>query len=85
MTELKTQVSKVISYSQGIENPQVDGLLDQWYKAKKDIIDNWFNGKLIFETGEMQFTLSQEAKQSRLAAFLEWAYQINLDTKAYRC
>ena len=32
--EVKDQVKKVIAYSQGIENPQIDELMDKWLESK---------------------------------------------------
>ena len=35
--EIKQQVREVIRYSQGIENPQIDKLIEDWREAKRDL------------------------------------------------
>ena len=47
LNEIKSNVKDVISYSQGIEDPKVDELIDNWYQAKKNIIA-LFGDKLIY-------------------------------------
>ena len=46
--EIKEQFKKVISYSQGIENPVVDDLFEKWLEGKRDFIEA-MGGKLIYE------------------------------------
>lgn len=69
METIKKQFKKVISYSQDIENPQVDSLFEQWYKAKKPFIDNF--GGLIYEfPEEVEFTLSENEQQALIEKFI---------------
>lgn len=77
---MEQQVNKVISYSQGIENPQTDELLSQWRKAKQSFIDFWLDGELTKEFGHVQFTLSQKGKKDRFNNFYDWVYQLGVDT-----
>ena len=35
---IKEQVKKVITYSQNIEEPKVDWLINSWFKAKANFI-----------------------------------------------
>lgn len=74
MTELekiKNDFKKVISCSQGIDNPQVDGLFDQWLEAKSDIIGR-MDGKLIYTYPEkVSFELDAKEKQQRVNEFIE--------------
>ena len=54
--DIKVQVSKVISHSQGFE-PNVDWLIDTWTKQKAKFIKA-FGGKLIYEVPmSVQFLL----------------------------
>ena len=58
LEEIKEQVKSVIQYSQGIEDPKVDKLIDDWYKAKEDFISMMGN-KFIYEFPDtFTFTLS---------------------------
>ena len=45
--DIKEQFKKVISYSQGIENPVVDDLFEKWLEGKRDFIEA-MGGKLIY-------------------------------------
>lgn len=59
LDEIKNQVSKVIKYTQGFE-PDVDYLINTWYKSKKDFID-LFNGELYYRSFEkIHIDLSEE-------------------------
>lgn len=70
LNEIKSNVKEVISYSQGIENPLVDELIDNWYQAKKDIIA-LFGGKLIYTFPEkVVFHLDEREKKARLSEFI---------------
>ena len=70
LNEIKSNVKEVISYSQGIENPKVDELIDNWYQAKKDIIA-LFGGKLIYTFPEkVVFHLDEREKKARLSEFI---------------
>ena len=69
LEDIKTQVSKVISYSQGIPEPKVDDIIDQWYTAKRPFILQF--GGLIKETEfPVTLTLSRDAKRDRYNEFL---------------
>ena len=70
LNEIKSNVKEVISYSQGIENPLIDELIDNWYQAKKDIIA-LFGGKLIYTFPEkVVFHLDEKEKKARLSEFI---------------
>ena len=70
LNEIKSNIKEVISYSQGIENPKVDELIDNWYQAKKDIIA-LFGGKLIYTFPEkVVFHLDEKEKKARLSEFI---------------
>jgi hypothetical protein len=70
LNEIKSSVKDVVSYSQGIENPKVDELIDNWYQAKKDIIA-LFGGKLIYTFPEkVVFHLDEREKKARLSEFI---------------
>ena len=70
LNEIKSNVKDVISYSQGIEDPKVDELIDNWYQAKKNIIA-LFGGKLIYTFPEkVVFHLDEKEKKTRLNEFI---------------
>ena len=70
LNEIKSNVKDVISYSQGIENPKVDELIDNWYQAKKNIIA-LFGGKPIYTFPEkVVFHLDEKEKKARLSEFI---------------
>lgn len=69
--QIKTDVSKIVSYSQDIEQPKVDWLIDNWYKAKSSFI-NMMGGKLIYECPKIiQLNLSKALKQKEFDGFVE--------------
>jgi hypothetical protein len=66
LDKIKDQFEAVVSYSQGIENPNADELLEQWYENKKDFI-SLFNGQLIYECPEkVTFHLKPETRQNHV-------------------
>lgn len=68
--EIKQQVKEVIRYSQGIENPQIDKLIEDWREAKRDFIEA-FGGKLIYTWPQkVTFELSKEEKEKRIDNFV---------------
>ena len=71
LNEIKSNIKEVISYSQGIENPKVDELIDNWYQAKKDIIA-LFGGELVYTFPEkVVFHLDEKEKRIRLSEFID--------------
>ena len=46
--EIQEKFNKVISYSQGIEDPKTDILFSRWLESKRDFIEA-MDGKLIWE------------------------------------
>ena len=67
---IKEQFAKVISYSQGITNPKLDHLFQEWEKNKKVFIDTF--GGLIYEYPEVvRFELSESMKYEKVNAFIE--------------
>lgn len=73
ITQIQSDFNKVISYSQGITDPQTDELFERWKTAKQSIIDSW-GGKLIISTGPVIFDLSPEEKRKRLNEFIDVIY-----------
>lgn len=72
MNKLKEDIVAVIQYSQNLDcSINVDQIYNDWYEAKKHIINNLFNGELIYESEEeYQFELSEAAKEARLSEFI---------------
>ena len=70
ITDIKEAFSKVITYSQGIPNPKIDALFEDWYEAKRQFIEDW-NGNFIYEFPEpVTFELAAEEKEERLNSFI---------------
>lgn len=68
LAEIRKDVSKVISFSQDIDDPVVRPLIDKWYAAKKEFI-NLFGSKLILEMGKIQVNLTEEEKSKKFSDF----------------
>lgn len=71
LNEIKEQVKRVISYSQDMNNPKVDKLINIWYNNKKDIYDI-FNHKLILESDSLvEVDMEQDEIDARIEKFLD--------------
>ncbi len=67
-TDIKEQFKSVISYSQGIPDPQVDYLFREWREKKSRFITRF--GGLIYEWPEpIEFTLDPKEKRTRAMEF----------------
>lgn len=67
---IKSQFKSVITYSQGIFNPQVDSLFAMWEKAKAPFIERF--GGLIYEWPEpVEFILDPMEKKRKALEFIE--------------
>lgn len=67
---IKQNFSKVISYSQGINNPRIDELFDRWYVAKSKFIQKF--GGLIYEhPKKFTFPLDERHKEEKICKFIE--------------
>ena len=71
--KLKSDVSEVIRYSQNIENPMIDKLLEDWLKAKSPLMKKFFNGGVSYRSEEkITFELNDESKSERYDCFIEY-------------
>ena len=71
--KLKSDVSEVIRYSQNIENPMIDKLLEDWLKAKTPLMNKFFNGGVSYRSEEkITFELNDESKSERYDCFIEY-------------
>jgi hypothetical protein len=71
--DIKQQFKRVISYSQGIEDPKVDKLFDIWEQSKARFIERF--GGLIYEWPEVvEFTLDPKDKKSKATYFADMIY-----------
>ena len=52
INDIKEQVKAVIKYSQDIEEPKVDGLIEEWAEAKKEFIDVFGGFKGVYGLNE---------------------------------
>lgn len=69
---IKQQFAEVIDCSQGIENPRLDSLFEQWGKGKSRFIDKW--GGLTYELDEVvTFNRTKEDKSYMLTDFINFA------------
>ena len=76
--DIKEQVREVIRYSQGIDEPLLDNLFDDWYDGKSDFIDAM--GDLRIKIPDVKIELDAEEKRRRLFAFIN---HIDEDYNAY--
>lgn len=75
MEDIKEQFRQVITYSQNIPDPQVDGLFEQWEENKKPIIDA-LGGELIYTYPEkVSFELNKQSQENLVSDFIK-----NLDS-----
>ena len=70
VNEIKEQVKAVIQYSQDIEDPEVDGLIEEWAEAKKEFI-KVFGGFIYTFPEKVSFNLDENEKMTRLNDFVE--------------
>lgn len=67
--KIKANFIEVIKYSQeGIDEPLVDELFDQWYNAKSDYINRWKG--FIYDCGKVSFALDKESQRMKFNDFL---------------
>ena len=68
--DVQEQFNKVISYSQGVPEPETDKLFADWLEGKRDFIEA-FGGQLIYEWPEkVSFELGSREKSLRLDDFI---------------
>ena len=68
--DIKEIFKKIIRESQGIPEPQIDDLFDEWLKAKEKFIRRF--GGLVYEWPEpVEFTLDDEVKARRVMEFAQ--------------
>ncbi len=73
---IKEQFDRVISYSQGIENPKTEMLFRTWLRKKEWFIEK-FGNKLIYEYPQtVSFEISEEEKKSRFESFSAYAWDV---------
>ena len=69
--EIQEKFNKVISYSQGIEDPKTDNLFSRWLESKRDFIEA-MDGRLIWEWPEpVSFELGIKEKNLRIDDFID--------------
>ena len=71
--KIKNDVREVIKYSQNIEEPKIDKLLDNWLAAKTPIMKKFFGGATaaVSDT-KVTFHINDEAKEQRYESFIEY-------------
>ena len=70
LERIKIDFAKVISSSQGIIRPEVSGIIDKWYAAKKEFIE-MFDSNLIYEVGHVNVRLTEDEKFDKFDSFLD--------------
>lgn len=82
--EIKEQFREVIRYSQGIQEPKVDGLFDT-FKEKKYFFYHLFGDRLIWEdTTPRAYHFTQKERDERVDAFLS-KVQDHYDQYTLKC
>lgn len=82
--ELREQVRSVIAYSQtGIENPNVDPLLEKWEHSKRWMYHSFMGKKLIKECGTVRLALDDETKKEIYNDFICWVDHENYDLSKF--
>lgn len=66
ISDIKQQVKEVIEYSQGINDPKVDELIDTWFDAKRDIMEILGNEPIYEFPQEVSFDLNQTEKLRKI-------------------
>lgn len=69
--EIQKQFNEVISYSQGIANPQTNDLFERWYNNKAWFREH-FRNQLIVNCGEVSFALDKATKNEKVSNFLDY-------------
>ena len=69
VNEIKQQFIEVIQYSQGIKEPKIDKLFDDWLEAKRDFIEA-LDGELRFCVPNVKFELSEDVRRERVKSFI---------------
>lgn len=81
---LKKQVHDVLQYSQHLPEVKTDNIVDEWALAKKEIIEDVFDGKLIWEYPEkVIFHLSPEEREYKVVKMLDKMYYLFSDFGEY--
>jgi len=70
-------ISKVITYSQGIPNPKLDKLLNKWQTAKADLSEHFLKGEIMYTYPEkVHFEIGKAQKQEKFGSFVEMVYNM---------
>lgn len=78
--DIKEQFDKIITYSQGIENPKTDHIFETWEKNKSKFY-HYMGEKLIYEyPEEVSFDLGDKEKHEKVIqfandVFFKWRYE----------
>lgn len=65
-------VEQILSYNTGVDC-NASHLMRDWYNGKKRFIEDYLDGKLIYEYPEpVTFSLTEEEKKKMMHAFLDW-------------
>ena len=73
----KEDIKKVISYSQGIENPKIDELLDNWDKNKHRISHKFLKDNILYTHPEkVRFELSPDSQLDRFNHYIDYLFNI---------
>lgn len=70
-------ISKVISYSQNINNPKVDDILTQWANSKSILCEIFLHGKIKYTyKDKIQFHLTEELQNEHLDNLIQFIVSI---------
>ena len=73
INEVKKQIIEVVKYSQEIDEPKIDALLNSWFTAKNIFMNKFFKGKYMrVIEDKVTFELNDNAKAQRYELFIEY-------------
>lgn len=73
----KEDFNKVIAYSQNIENPKTDMILDKWAIAKQEISQRFLNGKTRYTyPDKLRFKLNEQAQMDRFEHLVDYVWNL---------
>lgn len=73
LQKLKNDIIDIVRYSQDIEEPKVDKIIEDWRIAKTPLMNRFFGGSTCAVSDKkVTFELNEEAKSQRYESFVEY-------------
>lgn len=80
LTQIKSQFDEIISHCYNISLPNTEAIFKKWEESKKRFIEA-FDGKLIYEVGEINVPLPQNIKNEKFNNLLIYVYETTKNSK----